>query len=106
MCPAGHQDSVSALHSAVAGSSFFPSPPLAGLGGGGHALQGGARAWGQAPSSHSLAASPWVAWGGAVAALRPGCCDSLLSFCHMDATQFLRAKCAWDWWPPGRLLTD
>lgn len=82
MCPVGHQNSVSAVEGS---REHFPSPPLAGLGGGGRSLQGGAQAEGLAPSSHFLAASRWVAWGGAVAVLRPGCCDSLLSFCRMDA---------------------
>lgn len=69
-------------------------------------LQGGAQAGGQAPSSHFLAASSWVAWGGAVAALRPGCCDSLLSFCRMDVAELMPADCACGGWLPGSLLTD
>ena len=64
-------------------------------------LQGRAQAGGQALSSHSLAASHWVAWGGAVAALRPGCCDSLLSFCRMDVAELMPADCLW-WVAPWK----
>lgn len=98
VCPVGHQNSVSAV-GGEQGALPFPTP--------GRpwrrrcSLQGRAQAGGQAPSSHSLAASHWVAWGGAVAALRPGCCDSLLSFCRMDVAELMPADCLW-WVAPWK----